>query len=93
MLAKVDNAQEQSNKTSSIDDCDQIFVKALEGFEIQISEDQEWTKQTYEVPLITDCYGLQPLDYAYGIYEHVRIKKGFEKDLENEKEKAASFNF
>ncbi len=34
MLAKADNAREVSNKSNSIDDCDQIFVKALEGFEI-----------------------------------------------------------
>lgn len=45
-----------NEKRDNIGDCNDIFNKALKGFETQ--EDEKWVTTSYEVPLITDCYGL-----------------------------------
>ena len=51
-------------KEDSASECKAIFVAAQHGLDFKING--EWTNFVIEVPIITDCYGMQPLDYAFG---------------------------
>lgn len=46
-----------------------MFTVAKEGFDYKING--SWTQIHPEVPLITDCFGLQPLDYSFGIVKQI----------------------
>lgn len=49
------------SKEDSSSEAEAMFRAASESFNI-------------EVPLFTDCYGLQPLDYAFGLCAQVKMK-------------------
>ena len=51
-------------KQDSSNDALAMFEAADEGFDISIGK--AWYTVKPQVPLITDCFGLQPLDYAFG---------------------------
>ena len=69
MLAYTTRNLKMAVKQDSSNDAEAMFKAAKEGFEIKSG--RKWKKICPEVPLITDCFGLQPLDYAFGECRHV----------------------
>ena len=69
MLAYTTRNNNMAVKQDSSNDAEAMFKAAKEGFEIKSG--RKWKKICPEVPLITDCFGLQPLDYAFGMCKHV----------------------
>ena len=53
------------HKEDSSKECKAIFEAAKNGLDLKIND--EWKNFVIEVPIITDCYGMQPLDYAFGL--------------------------
>ena len=48
----------------SQEDCDEMFLLASQGYDIEMNAEQINLK--LNVPLLPNCMGLQPLDYAMG---------------------------
>ena len=64
-LIQIEGESQTLFKEDSASDCKNMFESAESG--LDFFHEGEWHKVCIEVPLITDCYGMQPLDYALGI--------------------------
>ena len=89
MLATADTKEELNENRDSIEDCEKMFEAASQGLEIYYNGD--WQHMPAEVPLVTDIYGLQPLDYALGINRHSQKERL--KELEAGEEIQNQYNY
>ena len=66
---------EQDVKQDSSNDAEAIFIAAERGFNVKFGN-QSFVIHP-EVPLITDCFGLSPLDYAFGMCKEIQQDKEY----------------
>ena len=70
LLTKLASVNNHTNNDEFVRDCEDIFRLASEGYERKTDKGVMIYK--FNIPLLPNCMGLQPLDYAIGLSKNKR---------------------